>query len=67
MQKKSKRLEIKPETKVFVDPKTNARTIALPFRLPDNTAAALMICRLKDEQWEPKDIIKSITVEYHED
>ncbi len=67
-QKKTKsnfaELEVLPSTAVFVDTKTNARTIALPFRLPDGTSAVLMVCRLKDETWEPSKQIKSITIIY---
>lgn len=63
---KKKELKINPETKVFVDGKTNARTIAIPFRLPDMSAAALMICRLKNETWEPIKEIKSITITYYD-
>lgn len=62
----NQKLTIKPETKVFVDGKTNARTIAIPFRLPDGSNAALMVCRLKNETWEPTGIIKSITIQYYE-
>lgn len=49
---------------VYADSKTGARTIALPFRLPDKTSAVVMICKLKDEVWMPHKEIKSITINY---
>jgi len=61
---KKQEIVIKEDTKVFVDSKTNARTIALPFRLPDSTDAVVMVCRLKDEQWEPVKQIKNIIINY---
>lgn len=57
-------LKVKPDTKVFVDSKTNARTIALTFRLPDNSSAVLMVCRLKDADWIPVEVIEKIVVHY---
>lgn len=61
---KKQEIVIKEDTKVFVDSKTNARTIALPFRLKDNSDAVVMVCRLKDEQWEPTKEIKNIIINY---
>lgn len=60
----NQRLTLKNNTKVFVDKKTNARTIAIPFRLPDGTQAVLMVSRLKDEDWQPNKIINNITINY---
>lgn len=56
-------LVVRKGVKVFVDKKTNARTIALPFRLPDESSAIIMVSRLKNEEWNPN-IIKSITITY---
>lgn len=64
MSLKKQELKVKPDTTVFVDSKTNARSIALPFRLPDTKSAVLIITRLKDEQWEPSKVIKSIMITY---
>lgn len=64
MSQKKQELKIKEGTKVFSDPKTHAKTIAIPFRLPDTTAAVLMVTRLKDEEWEPNRIIKKIDITY---
>lgn len=66
MQKKTKKKEINLpiSINVFIDPKTKAHSIALPFRLEDNTAAVVIITRLKDEMWKPEQIIKSITINY---
>lgn len=61
---KKQKLKIKTGTKVFSDPKTHAKTIAIPFRLPDDSAAVLMICRLKEDEWNPEKIIKKIDITY---
>lgn len=59
-----KEIKLKEDTNVFVDKKTKARTLALPFRLPDESSAVIMICRLKDDEWEPNKIIKSVIINY---
>jgi hypothetical protein len=59
-----KEVKLPSEPRVFVDAKTNARTLTLPVRLEDGTSAVLMLCRLKDEQWFPEKEIKSITINY---
>lgn len=59
-------LIINSKIKVFTDKKTNARTIAIPFRLSDGTNAVAMISRLKAEEWNPQEEIKSITINYNE-
>ena len=64
MSLKKQELKIKEGTKVFSDPKTHAKTIAIPFRLPDTTAAVLMVCRLKDEDWSPSKEIDKIVIDY---
>lgn len=61
---KTQEIKVKEDIKVFNDKKTNARTIALPFRLPDESNAVVMICRLKNEDWKPEKIIKSVTIKY---
>lgn len=52
------------ETSVFIDPKTDARTFALPFKLPDGTNAIVMVTRLKGFDWKPEKVISSITINY---
>lgn len=61
---KKQEIKLREDTNVFVDSKTSARTIALPFRLPDGTSSVIMICRMKDEQWEPMKEIKSVIINY---
>ena len=63
-----KKLEIKiPKVPhLFVDTKTNARTLALPFKLEDGSDAIMMICRLEDSNWFPEKTIKNITINYNE-
>jgi hypothetical protein len=57
-------LKIPSEPPVFVDSKTNARSIALPFRLPDGTSAVAIITKLKDDTWIPQKEIKSLVINY---
>lgn len=59
-------LNLGDNPKVFVDKKTHARTIAIPFRLPDGTSAVCMISRLKNQEWDAKEIT-SIEINYNED
>ncbi len=59
-----KQLKVKSDIKVFDDKKTNAKTIALPFRLPDGTSAVLMVTRLKSDAWVPE--ITSVTINYED-
>jgi hypothetical protein len=61
---KKQEIKIKADVKVFIDAKTGARTIALPFRLSDNQSAVLMISRLKDAEWAPSKEITNITITY---
>lgn len=61
---KKQELKVKDTTQIIVDKKTNAHTLAIPFKLPDTSSAILMISRLKNEMWKPN--IKSITINYNE-
>ena len=62
-----KELNIAKGQALFIDPNTGARTLARPFKLPDNTDAMLMITRLKKTNWFPEKEIKNITIEYYEE
>lgn len=66
MSNQNKELTIPEFTKVYEDPKTKAKTVAIPFTLPEGINAALMICRLHKGEWKPQKQIKKITIEYHE-
>jgi hypothetical protein len=59
-----KTVSIRGDEKVFIDPKTKARTMAAPFRFKDGTAGIVLISRLKDEEWTPDEIISSITIDF---
>jgi len=63
---KKQEISIKDTTKVFIDGKTEARSIALPFRLPDMSSAVIIVTRLKKEDWLPGKEIKSITINYYD-
>lgn len=64
MNQKKQELKIAKGQILFVDQKTNARTLAIPFRLPDNSNAICMITRTKDENWEVDKLIKNILINY---
>jgi len=55
---KKQEISIKDTTKVFIVGKTEARSIALPFRLPDMSSAVIIVTRLKKEDWLPGKKIK---------
>lgn len=61
---KKQELKIAKGQILFVDQKTNARTLAIPFRLPDHSSAICMITRTKDENWEVEKVIKNIIINY---
>jgi hypothetical protein len=64
---KKQEIKLKEDIKVFEDKKTKAKTIAIPFKLIDNTPSVIMICKLKNNtNWEPYKQIKKITIEYYE-
>lgn len=62
MNQMTQNLKLGDSPKVFVDKKTKARTVAIPFRLPDGSSAVCMISRLKDQDWEPE--IEEISIQY---
>lgn len=62
MLKKKIELTVKEGAKVFLDKKTKARTLAIPFKFFDGSTAVCMISRLKDEDWKPD--FKTITINY---
>lgn len=64
---KKQEISIKDTTKVFIDGKTEARSIALPFRLPDASSAVLIVTRLKKEDWLPGKEIDKIVIHYKHD
>lgn len=67
MTRKFEEIEIPKRIVVFEDKKTNAKTIALPFIFPqDNSSGAILITRLKKEEWKPCEYIKKIIIEYYE-
>jgi len=60
-------LTIPEKLSLFVDKKSGATTFALPTNLPDGTNAALMVTRIQKGDWNPGELIKKITIEYHND
>lgn len=61
----NQQLKLGSALKVFEDKKTHARTIAIPFRLPDGTSAVCMISRLKNDKWDASEIT-SIDINYND-
>ena len=58
--------EIPDKLQVFDDPRTRAKTIALPFQFPDGVSGILMISKLQRGAWKPSEIIKKVTITYNE-
>lgn len=46
----------------YIDVKTGARTLALPFQFADGVSGVLMICRLSSEEWIPAEKIEKIQI-----
>lgn len=63
----SKEIALPEKMSVFVDKKTKARTIALPLEFPDGSHGAVMLCRVKNSDWNPGEMIKSVTINFYED
>ena len=61
---KSEELIIPERISVFEDKKTSARTIALPFQLPDGINCVLIISRLNRSPWKPEKDIDKIVIYY---
>ena len=57
---------IPPSLQVFDDPRTHAKTLALPFQFPDGTSGILMVSRLHRMGWKPADYFEKITITYKE-
>jgi hypothetical protein len=49
---------------VYIDKKTDAKTVAFPFSFPDGNKGVIMVTRLNKGQWTPIDTIKSIIINY---
>ena len=63
----SKEIPIPEKISVYEDKKTKARTVALPLDFPDGTHGAVMITRIKNQDWNPGEMVKSVTVTFYED
>ena len=63
---KKQELKIAKGQSLFVDQKTGARTLAIPFKLPDGEEAVLMLTRIKDKNWFPEKEIKNIIINYED-
>jgi hypothetical protein len=59
-------LEMPKKMSVFVDAKSGVHTVALPIVFPDGSDGAVLITRLKKQDWNPGETIKSVTIEYYE-
>ena len=62
----SETLEIKSDLKIIEDKRTKAKSIAIPFYLPDGNNAALIITRLNRGDWEPSKDINKVTIEFND-
>lgn len=55
---------IGPKVEVTKDKKSRSRVISFPFEFSDGEKGAVIVLRLKDEDWEPTDSLKSITLNF---
>lgn len=63
--KNNEEVIILPENlQVFDDPRTHAKTVALPFQFPDAVAGIVMVSRLHRMAWKPAHLIEKITITY---
>jgi len=56
--------DIPEKLQVFDDPRTHAKTIALPFQFPDSTNGIVMVSKLQKVGWRPADVIEKIVIHY---
>lgn len=55
---------IPSNVQVFDDPRTHAKTVALPFQFPDAVSGIVMVSRLHRMAWKPDQIIEKIVITY---
>lgn len=53
-----------PKVQVTQDKKSRSRVVSFPFEFPDGEKGAMIILRLKDEDWNPKENLKSVTLNF---
>ena len=56
--------EIPEKMSVFTDPKTQAKTIALPFQFPDGSNGIVMVSRLSATPFTPFKVLEKITIKF---
>lgn len=57
-------IRIPERVQVFDDPKTHAKTVAVPFQFPDGINGVMMVSRLQRMRWTPEREIDSIIINY---
>ena len=54
-----------PKVQVAQDKKSRSRVISFPFEFPDGEKGAIIVLRLKDEDWVPKETLTSINLNFN--
>lgn len=52
------------KVKVTVDKKSKTRVINFPFEFPDGIPGVIVICRIKDTEWQPSKTISKVTIDF---
>ena len=47
---------------VTEDRRSHSRVISFPFEFPDGEKGAIIVLRLKDEEWKPSESIRSVNI-----
>ena len=57
-------IKVPDKLMIYTDKMTGVRTVAFPIIMPDGVPGALAITHLKNELWNPFDMISEITIKY---
>jgi len=56
--------QIGPYVRVTEDKRTKTKVANFSFEFPDGTRGVLIVCKVKDEAWEPSKDIKEIQINF---
>lgn len=57
-------INVGDNVKVIEDKKSKTKVANFPFEFPDGTRGIAIICRVKDEPWQPSKTISHITLNF---
>lgn len=64
MQNKEYEIIIGSKVKTIQDKRSKAMVANFPFEFPDGTRGVLIVCKLKDEPWNPSKDLKNLKLEF---